>query len=315
VSRSALAGVALLAALGIAGGVAGCGGSGFRSAGSSGGSTGGGRDKFEVVAAENFWGSIAAQLAGDRARVSSIIVNPHTDPHSYEPTAQDARTMAGARLAIVNGIGYDNWAPKLLGASPLSGRVVLSVGGVLGLKEADNPHQWYSPTHVLAVVRQIVADYDRLDPVDAAYFARQKQLFEGHDLVRYDQLRSQIRAGYAGVPVGYSESIFQPLGEDLGLRLLTPYSFTKAVAEGTDVTAQDKQTVDAQASGRLIKVWIFNSQNATPDVQRVSQIAREHRIPIATVTETLSPASATFEQWQVAELEGLLAALRRATGR
>jgi zinc/manganese transport system substrate-binding protein len=302
-------------ALIVIGGLAGCGGAGSPAGGASAGSAGGAQGRFEVVAAENFWGSIAAQLAGDRARVSSIIVNPHTDPHSYEPTAQDARTMAGARLAIVNGIGYDNWAPKLLEASPLEGRVVLSVGTVLGLKEGDNPHQWYSPTHVLAVVRQIVADYDRLDPADASYFAQQKQLFEGRALARYDQLRSLIRAGYAGVPVGYSESIFQPLGEDLHLKLMTPYSFTRAVAEGTDVTAQDKQTVDAQAHDHLIKVWIFNSQNVTPDVQRVNQIAREHQIPIATITETLSPASATFEQWQVAELEGLLAALRRATGR
>ena len=111
--------------------------------------------------------------------MTSIIVNPNTDPHSYEPTAQDARTMAGAKLAIVNGIGYDNWAPKLLEASPLSGRVVLNVGDLLGLKEGDNPHQWYSPTHVLAVVRQIVADYDRLDPADAAYFARHEAALRG----------------------------------------------------------------------------------------------------------------------------------------
>ena len=117
------------------------------------------------------------------------------------------------------------------------------------------------------------------------------------------------------MPVGYSESIFQPLGEDLHLKLMTPYSFAKAVAEGGEVTAQDKQTVDAQASDRVIKVWIFNSQNVTPDVQRVNQIARERQIPIATVTETLSPESTTFEQWQVAELEGLIDALRRATGR
>ncbi|MFI5037953.1 MAG: metal ABC transporter solute-binding protein, Zn/Mn family, partial [Solirubrobacterales bacterium] len=292
-------------------GLAGCGRSGSPAAGSSVG----GQGKLEVVAAENFWGSIATQLAGDRASVRSIIVNPNTDPHSYEPTAQDARTMAGAKLVIVNGIGYDNWAPKLLEASPLGGRVVLSVGGVLGLKEGDNPHQWYSPTHVLAVVSQITADYDRLDPADATYFAQQKLLFEGRELARYDQLRREIRARYAGVPVGYSESIFQPLGEDLGLKLMTPYSFAKAIAEGSDVTAQDKQTVDAQASDRAIKVWIFNSQNVTPDVQRVSQIARERHIPIATVTETLSPASATFERWQVAELEGLIDALRRATGR
>jgi zinc/manganese transport system substrate-binding protein len=99
------------------------------------------------------------------------------------------------------------------------------------------------------------------------------------------------------------------------LKLLTPYSFTKAIAEGTDVTAQDKQTVDNQAQNRLIKVWVYNSQNATPDIQRVNQIARAQHIPIATVTETLSPASDSFQQWQVAELEGLIAALHKATGK
>jgi zinc/manganese transport system substrate-binding protein len=64
-----------------------------------------------------------------------------------------------------------------------------------------------------------------------------------------------------------------------------------------------------------VKVWVFNSQNVTPDVQRVNEIARARRIPIATVTETLSPASYSFQQWQVAQLEGLARALREATGR
>ena len=77
--------------------------------------------------------------------MTSIIVNPDTDPHSYEPTPSDARTMAGAKIAIVNGIGYDKWASQLLAANPVSGRTVLDVGDVLGLKEGDNPHQWYSP--------------------------------------------------------------------------------------------------------------------------------------------------------------------------
>ena len=270
---------------------------------------------FQVVAAENFWGSIAAQLAGTKASVTSIIVDPGTDPHSYEPNAQDARTMAGAQLAIVNGVGYDNWAPKLLAASPLRGRVVLNVGTLLALHDGDNPHQWYSPASVTRVVERIVADYDALEPSASAYFAQREHLFETRDLARYDALRKEIRAKYAGTPVGYSESIFRPLGEDLGLRLLTPYSFAKAIAEGGDVSAQDKQATDTQARKRLIKIWVFNSQNVTPDVQRINDIARAEKIPIATVTETLSPASDSFEQWQVAELEGLAQALHEATGR
>jgi zinc/manganese transport system substrate-binding protein len=282
---------------------------------SDAGGGGGAGGRVQVVAAENFWGSIAAQLGGDRVSVSSIIVDPNTDPHSYEPSAKDARAVAGARLAIVNGIGYDNWAPKLLAASPTSGRVVLNVGDLLGSKTGGNPHQWYSPASVRRVIAQVVADYDRLDPAGAMYYAQREQAFETVALASYDRLREEIRTRYGGTPVGYSESIFRPLGEDLHLKLRTPYSFAQAIAEGTDVTAQDKQAVDQQASNRQIKVWVFNSQNVTPDVQRVNELAKAAGIPIATVTETLDPAGDTFEQWQVAELEGLLKALHEATGR
>ncbi|HTB69841.1 MAG TPA: zinc ABC transporter substrate-binding protein [Solirubrobacteraceae bacterium] len=295
-----------IAGVGVA--LAGCGGSGGAAASASSG-------KLQVVAAENFWGSIAAQLGGAKVAVSSIIVNPNTDPHSYEPTASDGVAMARSQIAIVNGIGYDEWASKLLAANSSGSRAVLDVGKLLGLKQGENPHQWYSPSSVQRVIAQIAADYARRDPTDAAYFERRRTLFESRDLAEYDRLRSEIRARYAGVPVGYSESIFQPLGEDLHLKLATPYSFAKAIAEGTDVSAADKQTVDSQAEHHAIAVWVYNSQNATPDVQRVNQLARAARIPITTVTETLSPASATFEQWQGAELQSLLAALHRGTGR
>jgi zinc/manganese transport system substrate-binding protein len=286
---------------------AGCGRGGAPGAAAS-------RGRLTVVAAENFWGSIASQLGGTRASVSSVIVNPNTDPHSYEPDAKDARALAGAQMVIVNGIGYDSWAGRLLSASPQPGRVVLNVGDLLGLHEGDNPHQWYSPAHVQVVVNGITAAYQRLDPAGASYFARRRATLLSQGFARYDQLRREIRARFAGAPVGYSESIFQPLGEDLGLRLMTPHGFAKAIADGTDVTAADKQAVDTQAAERQIEVWVFNSQNVTPDVQRVNDIVRERHIPLATVTETLAPPGDSFQGWQVAQLERLLSALRAAGG-
>ena len=96
--------------------------------------------------------------------MTSVITSPATDPHDYEPTAADARTMAGAKLAIVNGIGYDPWASKLLAANPVSGRVVLDVGDLVGIKPGGNPHRWYSPTDVQRVIAAIVRDYTKLDP-------------------------------------------------------------------------------------------------------------------------------------------------------
>jgi zinc/manganese transport system substrate-binding protein len=285
--------------------IAGCGGGG--SGAQSGGVT--------VVAAENFWGSIAGQLAGSAATVRSIIINPAQDPHSYEPTAADARMLATAQMAIVNGVGYDPWAPKLLAANPVGGRIVLSVGDMFGLGEGDNPHRWYDPGNVEAVANSITADLSKLDPKHAAYFRAQRARFEQVGLAQYHRLIAAIRARYAGAAVGASESIFAAMSPALGLKLITPYSFMKAISEGTEVTAQDTLTTERQISAHKIKVWIYNSQNATPQIQRLNALARAHGIPIATVTETLSPASASFQQWQVAELQRLEQALHLATGR
>jgi zinc/manganese transport system substrate-binding protein len=268
-----------------------------------------------VVAAENFWGSIAKQIAGHKAGVQSIITNPAQDPHSYEPPARDAITLITARLAIVNGVGYDPWAPKLLAANPDSKRITLTVGNLFGLHEGDNPHRWYSPADVDAVAYYITADLSKLDPKNAPYYAHQLAVFETKGLARYHQLIAQIKRRFSGVPIGASESIFALLAPSLGLDLITPGSFTKAVSEGTEVSAQDTITTQQQIARHQIKVWIYNSQNATPQIQRLNDLARASHIPVATITETLAPQKATFEQWQVAQLEAIEHALHEATGR
>ncbi|HEY1712555.1 MAG TPA: zinc ABC transporter substrate-binding protein [Solirubrobacteraceae bacterium] len=300
-------GLAPLAALiaGLALLVAGCGSA--QTAGSGG--------KVRVVAAENFWGSIARQIGGTHAQVTSVIVNPAQDPHDYEPTTVDARSMATAQLAIVNGVGYDPWAPKLLAASPVGGRITLTVGSLFGLQDGDNPHRWYDPAEVLVVARTIAADLARLDSTHGTYFATQLRRFDTQGLATYHQLIAQIKARYSGVPVGASESIFALQAPALGLHLVTPNSFMKAISEGTEVTAQDTITAERQITQHQIKVWVYNSQNVTPEIRRLNGLAAAAHIPIATVTETLSPQTASFQQWQTAQLSRLQAALRQATGR
>jgi zinc/manganese transport system substrate-binding protein len=244
-----------------------------------------------------------------------VITSPATDPHDYEPTAADGRTLADAQMVIVNGIGYDPWAPKLIAANPVRGRTVLTVGDLVGIKPGGNPHRWYSPANVQQVIDAIVRDYSKLDPKDAGYFQQQKTNFERRGLAQYKRLIASIKRKYHGVPVGASESIFAPLARALRLRLLTPASFLKAISEGTEPTAKDKTTIDRQIAQRQIKVWVFNSQNSTPDVQRITDAARTKGIPVTTITETLTPASASFQSWQSRQLRALEAALARATGR
>jgi zinc/manganese transport system substrate-binding protein len=270
--------------------------------------------RIDVVVAENFWGSIVKQLAGSHADVTSIITNPATDPHSYEAKPSDSRAIAGARYVVVNGIGYDPWAQRALDANPSSGRKALVVGDLLGLKDGANPHQWYSPDSVQRFIERVTGDLQRLDPRDTRAFDAQRSQFETAGLKQYHAVIASIRQKYAGTPVGASESIFSPLADGLDLKVLTPPSFLKAIAEGTDPSAADKESIDHQVTAKQIKVFVFNSQNSTPDVQAIVQQAKADAVPVTTVTETLTPAHATFQAWQVKELLALQAALAQATG-
>ncbi|MGA4545854.1 metal ABC transporter solute-binding protein, Zn/Mn family [Uniformispora flossi] len=275
----------------------------------------GGGKVLSVVAAENFWGSIAAQLGGEHVKVTSIIDNPDADPHEYEPTAADGRAVATADYVLTNGLGYDAWSDKLLAANPASGRTALKVGDLIGLKEGDNPHQWYAPASVAKVIDQITADYKKADPADSAYFDAQRTKFTTETLAPYNKLIADIKATYGGTPIGASESIVSPLAEGLGLKVLTPASFLNATSEGTDPTAADKSAIDQQIRGKQIKVYVYNSQNSTPDIAAQVDAAKAAGIPVATVTETPAPANVSFQDWQTTQLLGIADALKQAMGK
>jgi zinc/manganese transport system substrate-binding protein len=266
-----------------------------------------------VVAAENFWGSIVRQLGGAHAEVVSIIDNPDTDPHAYEPTAADARVLADAQLAVENGAGYDPWMPRLLAADGGT-RTVLDVGDLVGVAPGGNPHLWYDPSYVDRFIGAATADLVRADPVDRAYFAARRTAFEQVGLAAYHAAIARIRVRFAGTPVGASESIVVYLCRALGLDLVTPPSFLRAVSEGSDVSASDTATIDRQIQDRAIAVYLENTQNLTPDVEAQVSAARAAGIPLVRVTETLVPADATFQAWQTAQLDSLDAALERSHG-
>ena len=269
----------------------------------------------QVVAAENFWGSIASQVGGNRVKVTSIITNPDTDPHDYEPKPTDARLVANAKYVIVNGAGYDPWGQKLLDANPVEGRKVLNIGDLVGKHEGDNPHLWYSPEYVTQVAKQITTDLESLDPADTTYFEQQNKQFNTVTLKPYHQLIGGIKQKYQGTPVGSTESIFVYMANALGLNLTTPPAFMKAIAENQDPTAADKATFDQQIAQKQIKVLVYNKQTVTPDTTALEQKAQASGIPIVGITETLAPPTLSFQVWQDKQLQALQQALAKSTGR
>ena len=261
-----------------------------------------------VVAGENFWGSLASQLGGSKVSVLSVVTDPNADPHEYETSAADARAFAEARLVILNGAGYDTWGQKLLDANPSAGRRVLIVADLLGKKEGDNPHFWYSPAYVTKVVDRITTELQAIDPADADYFDRQHQQATSRLQPYLDEVAA-IKQRYAGTPVGSTESIFVYLAEALGLDLTTPPAFMNAVAEGNDPPASAVAAFQDQISRHQIKVLVYNSQTTTAVTTNVKSLAARH-IPSVPVSETIQPPTLDFQDWQLKQLQALEAALK-----
>jgi zinc/manganese transport system substrate-binding protein len=261
-----------------------------------------------VIAGENFWGSIASQLGGIHANVTSIVSDPNADPHQYTASASDARVFATAQYVILNGAGYDDWGQQLLSANPVSGRKVLTVATLLGKKDGDNPHLWYDPNYVETVANQITKDYQSLDPKDSAYFTQQRAAFEAA-LGPYHQRLNEIKSKFAGRKVGATESIFVYMADYLSLDLISPPEFMKAVAEGNDPPADSVVTFEQQIEQKQISVLVFNVQTVTPVTDHLKALAAAQAIPLASVSETIQPPDATFEEWQVGQLLQLQNAL------
>ena len=260
-----------------------------------------------MVAAENFYGNIVAQIGGEKVNVTSILSDPNVDPHEYESSVEDARALAAADLVVENSGGYDDWMDKLLSASPSSKRVLLKGFDIAPTKLPDNEHIWYNVDNVQAVAQAVAESLKKMDPADASLFTKNLQTF-GASLARVREKIVQMNGKWHGTPVGLTETIFLYQSNPLGLSVLTPFEFQKAIAEGNDPPADTVVAAENQVKGKKIKVLIYNEQTASPITSRLQDEAKAAGIPIVPVTETM-PSAVNYQDWMLSQLTALDRAL------
>ena len=271
-----------------------------------------------IVAAENFWGSLVSQLAGTHGNVTSVVTDPNTDPHDYQSSVADAELIANAKLVIVNGMNYDNWAELLINASNTPGQTVINLQHLLGITtdqlETINPHLWYSPYYVNDSVHAFYNALTTIDPADTAYFRANYATLNSSLYTDYMHREAEIKAQYSGTTVAATESIFLFMANATGLNVISPPAFMKAVAEGNDPAPADIATFQQQLmqGNTTVHVLAYNEQTVTPVTQQLKALAAQYEIPTFGVTETVQPPDATFQFWmggQVIDLQNALNAV------
>ncbi len=271
----------------------------------------------QIVAAENFWGSLVSQLGGNRTSVTSIVSDPNADPHEYESNSANAQAIATASLVIVNGAGYDDWALRLIAAGNNQNQKVLNVADLLGKKAGDNPHFWYSPTYANRTIHDMYSDIVSIDPANSAYYSQQYANLNV-SLGPYNSRINEISQNFAGKRVASTENIFEYLAIAAHLDLISPPGFMRAVAEGNDpspgcIAVFQSQLLNPASSGNAT-VLVYNAQTVTPLTQQMKSEAASHGIPIVAVTETIQPSNVRYQDWMYAELLQLENALNPALG-
>jgi len=274
-----------------------------------GGSTASNGGTINVVAAENVYGNIAAQIGGRHVSVTSILTNPSADPHLFEPGTATGLAVAKAKLVIQNGLGYDAFMTKLEDI-PDNGGFDLIVSAFLGIDGSDaNPHLWYDLPRLDFIAYQIADALWHQDPAHKAAYRRGERRFV-RSLVPLRREVAAIRSRFHGAPVAYTEPVPGYLVAAAGLRNLAPDSFTRPIEDGTEPSPSAVAAMDTLIAKHRIRVLLYNSQAVSPITAQLRDEARKDGIPVVAMTETL-PAHLTFQQWQLGQVRALATALAK----
>jgi zinc/manganese transport system substrate-binding protein len=256
--------------------------------------------KIALVAAENFYGSVAQQIGGDRVSVTSIMSNPDQDPHLFEISPGIIRQIAAAQIVVYNGADYDPWIEKLLTVTPRPGRAVIVAAALVNRKAGDNPHLWYDPATMPAVAGALAAALTAADPAHKDDYAARLKTFLA-SLEPLNEKIAAIRGKFASMPVTASEPVFGDMANALKLATRNE-RFQLAIMNDTEPSARDLAAFERDLKTHQVRVLFYNKQTQNNIVQHLVDLARASNIPVVGVTES-APPGMSYQDWMLMQLD------------
>ena len=254
------------------------------------------------------WTDLARTLAGDCAKVETVVKSTSIDPHEYEPTPADTAQLTNADLALVNGLGYDAWASKAVAAASPRPNLV-NAATAAGFSSGDNPHVWYDPAALPKVATATTATLTKMLPKAATYLQEQSAVWAKQQ-VPYRSAVDRVAMVAKGRPYAATDPVAAHLARAVGLKDLTPAGFAQAAANDSEPTPGDYAQLLDEVTMKKIDVLVVNGQHRGNLTGRVVAAAKAAHVPVVTVTETVPPGTKGFVEWQVQQLNRLFTALK-----
>jgi ABC-type Zn uptake system ZnuABC Zn-binding protein ZnuA len=141
----------------------------------------------KVLASTTFLADIAQNVAGERAKVESLLP-VGADPHSYQAAPSDVAKIVESKVLILNGVEYEHFMETLLQNAGGERVIVEATTGLTPRQieehegeehtegeeghehEAGDPHMWLDPNLVITYVENIRAGLSQADPEGAEIY-------------------------------------------------------------------------------------------------------------------------------------------------
>jgi zinc/manganese transport system substrate-binding protein len=252
--------------------------------------------KVKAVASFSILGDMVKQVGGERVEVVTL-VPPDSDAHVFSPTPADAKTLAGAQLFFVNGLGFEGWMERLEKSSGFKGKLVVASTGVAprtmieeeghehGAAEEDHeehangehhdeeevtdPHAWQDLANGKLYVANIRDGLIAADPAGKAVYEANANTY----LAALAAEEAAVKAALGKLPperkrIITSHDAFGYFGAAYGLEIIAP----EGVSTESEASAQDVAKIIRQIKAEKIPAVFI--ENIT-DHRLLDQIARE----------------------------------------
>jgi ABC-type Zn uptake system ZnuABC Zn-binding protein ZnuA len=159
--------------------------------------------KLTVVTTTTVFADLVSNVGGDLVSATSLVPK-NADVHTFEPRPADVRTIASAKLLVMNGLGLDDWLRKTITNAAAEGTPLLQLGVDLpgaALLPGDtsgtqNPHLFMDVKYTELYVDRIAAALASADPGHATAYGTQAAAYKQ----QLETLDGWVRAQIATIP-------------------------------------------------------------------------------------------------------------------
>jgi len=241
------------------------------------------QEKLPVVASFSILGDFVKEIGAERVAVTTL-VGPNGDAHVYSPSPVDAKSVAAAKLIVINGLKFEGWLPRLIKSSGAKGVVATATTGIKPIEAEeepahgkagghdhghDDPHAWQSMPNAKVYIANIRDALSSADPAGKAVYEANATVY----LAKLDAVDGEVRAAVARIPADRRKAItshdaFGYFSRTYGIAFIAPQGVsTEAEASAKDVARIIRQI----RTQKVPAVFLENISNP----RLIEQMAKE----------------------------------------